>query len=131
MQGVPCGRCACVLVYFEWQWLEIDVRCRQRLFIRRSAFGLGDFVDGERSKTITLAIAGDYIKEENEDFIVTLSGPFGVSLGIATATGVITDDDWSEARGALSPIPAHPTRDGRGGECIASRVIVKAFGNRK
>ena len=53
---------------------------------------------GETSKTITLHVAGDTQLEGDESFTVTLSDPGpGTSLGTASATGVIRNDDSTPA----------------------------------
>jgi VCBS repeat-containing protein len=60
--------------------------------------GLVNFADGETSKTITVALAGDDVAEFDESYTVTLAnaGP-GSSIRTATATGVITNDDMGYA----------------------------------
>ncbi|MCR5875230.1 family 16 glycosylhydrolase [Phenylobacterium sp. J426] len=58
------------------------------------------FSPGETSKVITVNVAGDTTVEPDETFTVTLSNPSGATLGQATATGVITNDD-----GATQPPP--------------------------
>ena len=48
------------------------------------------------AQTITVATLGDALAEDDETFTVALTGaslPAGVSLGTATATATITDDD--------------------------------------
>ena len=47
----------------------------------------------DSSKTFTVTVAGDEVDEPNETFTVTLSNASGATLGNATATGTITDDD--------------------------------------
>ena len=51
-------------------------------------FGVGD-----TSKTITVLVSGDTASEPNETVLVTLSGASGATIGTATGTGTITDDD--------------------------------------
>ena len=51
------------------------------------------FAAGETSQSFDVALAGDATDEENETVAVTLSGPTNATLGTATATGTITDDD--------------------------------------
>ncbi|WP_395671748.1 Calx-beta domain-containing protein [Phenylobacterium sp.] len=51
------------------------------------------FAAGETSKTITVNVVGDTTSEPSETFTVTLSGANGATLGAATATGTITNDD--------------------------------------
>ena len=57
------------------------------------ATGTVTFAAGETSKTINIAVAGDATVEQDETFTVTLSAPSGATLGTATATGTITNDD--------------------------------------
>ena len=45
------------------------------------------------ARTIAVPVLADSIDEESETFTVTLSGPRGVRLADATATGTIIDDD--------------------------------------
>ena len=51
------------------------------------------FSTGENSKTVTVTVTGDDADEPNETFTVTLSNAPGATLGDATGTGTITDDD--------------------------------------
>jgi lysophospholipase L1-like esterase len=55
--------------------------------------GTINFAAGDTSKTITVQVANDSTVEPNEGFTVTLSSPTGASLGTATATGTIVNDD--------------------------------------
>lgn len=74
------------------------------------------FAVGETSKTINVPITGDAVFEPNETFTMTLSGVSGgtsVTLGTATATATITNDDanqspvLSRVSGPLgTPVPA-------------------------
>ena len=58
--------------------------------------GTVSFAAGETSKVITIGVAGDSIVEPNEAFSVALSNPSaGTSLGIASASGIIRNDDVS------------------------------------
>ncbi len=55
------------------------------------------------STTITVAVTDDGLDEDAETFTVTLSDPSsGVTLGDATATGTITDDDESPVLSTMS-----------------------------
>src|SRR4051812_6409168 len=51
--------------------------------------GTISFLNGETSKTITVAVAGDTIFEPNENFTVSLSDPVGGKIATATASGTI------------------------------------------
>ncbi len=55
--------------------------------------GTVSFAAGETSKTITINVAGDTTIESDETFTVRLSNPSGATLGTATATGIIRNDD--------------------------------------
>jgi VCBS repeat-containing protein len=57
--------------------------------------GTVSFLAGETSQTITVNVAGDTTTEPNEGFTVTLSAPSGATLGTASATGTIRNDDVS------------------------------------
>ena len=60
-----------------------------------STSGAVTFNAGETSKTISVAVKGDYAGEADESFRVTLSGPGGVVFINATADATITDDEAS------------------------------------
>ena len=56
--------------------------------------GTLSFAKGDTSKTVTVKVTGDEVDESNETLTVTLSSASdGLSIGDATATGTITDDD--------------------------------------
>ncbi|MEB3271931.1 MAG: Calx-beta domain-containing protein [Synechococcus sp.] len=56
------------------------------------------FAGGEVSKLITVNVQGDLANEADETFTVSLSNPTnGASLGVATATGTILNDDTTPA----------------------------------
>ncbi len=57
--------------------------------------GQVSFAPGETSQTVSIPIIGDTNPEANETFTVTLTNPTNSSLGDATATGTITNDDGS------------------------------------
>jgi len=65
------------------------------LFAGMSVAGHVDFAAGETSKTVTVYIRGDRMSEANETFSVTLSNATGASLGIASATATVLNDDTS------------------------------------
>ena len=52
-----------------------------------------DFAKGESSQTFTVATTEDALDEENETFLVELTGAVGATIATAQATGTITDDD--------------------------------------
>ena len=51
------------------------------------------FGAGDSSRTVSVTVAGDEVDEPDETFTVTLTNPSGATLGDATATGTITNDD--------------------------------------
>jgi hypothetical protein len=55
--------------------------------------GTVQFLPGQISKTITVAIKGDLIDEPNESFFVNLSNAQGATIDNGTATGTIVDND--------------------------------------
>ena len=55
--------------------------------------GTVTFAAGQTAKVITINVSGDTVVEANEQFTVTLSSASGASIGTATATGTITNDD--------------------------------------
>jgi len=58
-----------------------------------AASGTLTFAAGETSKTFTVAINGDTTFEPNETITATLTAPTNATLGTATATGTITNDE--------------------------------------
>ncbi|HVI33970.1 Calx-beta domain-containing protein [Phenylobacterium sp.] len=87
--------------------------------------GTVTFAAGETSKTIVVNVAGDTTVESAEAFTVTLSGPSsGTTLGTASATGTITNDDTSSPppTGAgqvyTSPGPGSTVTAGSGDDTI-------------
>ena len=57
------------------------------------------------SFTVRVATSDDDIDEEDETFTVRLSNPIGATLGDATATGTIIDDDGTPTSPPLSDLP--------------------------
>jgi len=72
-----------------------------------AARGSVTFKPGETSKTIDVRVAGDKRVEQNETFTISLSNPVGLTLGTATATGTIVNDD--SATPTPPPPPTPPT----------------------
>jgi hypothetical protein len=60
------------------------------------------FRPGEKSKTISVAVLSDPIAEPDETFSVKLSSPVNATLGNASATGTIANDDVRNGRYAGS-----------------------------
>jgi len=56
--------------------------------------GTVQFAAGERTKTITVFVAGDTLREADERFAITLSNPSaGTTIGTGQALGIIRNDD--------------------------------------
>ena len=51
------------------------------------------FAPGETSKMISVPVKGDLLYEDDETFTVNLSSPTGATLGTASGTGTILNDD--------------------------------------
>ncbi len=58
-----------------------------------AASGTLTFAAGELSKTVSVATTDDSDDEEDETFTLTLSNPANATLGTASATGTIVDND--------------------------------------
>jgi hypothetical protein len=57
------------------------------------ASGTLTFLPGVTTQTITVQVVGDIVPEADETFSVALSAPTNATLGSATGTGTILDDD--------------------------------------
>ena len=62
------------------------------------------FAAGDTSETITVSVSGDELDEEDETVVIQLSNAGNATLGTATATGTITDDDASPELATLAPV---------------------------
>ncbi|MBL8296886.1 MAG: hypothetical protein JNN30_00945 [Rhodanobacteraceae bacterium] len=58
--------------------------------------GSGNIASGQTSGTLSVTINGDSVAEADETFTVTISAPVNATLGTASATGTITNDDAVE-----------------------------------
>ena len=58
-----------------------------------TASGTLTFNPGEKSKTISVVVVADTVIEQDEAFSITISGPVGATIEVATANGRITNDD--------------------------------------
>ena len=76
-----------------------------------AASGTLTFAANETSKTVSVQTADDSDDESNETFTLTLSSPAGATLGDATATGTIVDDDEAATplTASFSDMPASHT----------------------
>ena len=65
----------------------------------QSKTGSVTFAPGETSKTITVAVIGDRLKESNETFFVNLSGAIGGEITDSQGLGTILNDDNGGSKG--------------------------------
>jgi uncharacterized repeat protein (TIGR03806 family) len=70
--------------------------------------GVLAFPPGATSATISVAVSGDGVGEGDETFSVTLFDPAGATLGRASATGTISNDDPPPPVVGLDTRPANP-----------------------
>ena len=104
--------------------------------------GTVSFKAGETSKTITVAVAGDTTVETNEGFKVTLATPSaGLTIGTASATGLIQNDDARLSiaatsanqvegnTGATTPMTFTVTRSGYLTQATTANWAVTGTGN--
>jgi VCBS repeat-containing protein len=90
--------------------------------------GTVSFADGELSKTITIHVNGDTVFEANETFSVALSNAQGgVTLGTASATGTIVNDDANPA-GSIS-IGAASVSEGDAGTTPMTFTVTRTGGS--
>ncbi|WP_309087893.1 Calx-beta domain-containing protein [Phenylobacterium sp.] len=94
------------------------------------------FAAGETSKTIVVNVAGDTAVEPNEGFTLTLSNASGATIGTATATGQITNDDsppTGDGQVINSPGPGSTLTGGSGNDTLnasqGSDILTGAGGN--
>ena len=86
----------------------------------QAARGRLTFGVGELSKTVSVMATGDNLDEPNETFTVRLSNASGATLGRATGTGTITDDD-DAPRVTLHLSPASVSENG-GESTVTARL---------
>jgi Calx-beta domain/RTX calcium-binding nonapeptide repeat (4 copies) len=86
-----------------------------------SAGGKLTFAPGETQKTINVSVVGETLYEQDETFVVVLSGPLQATIGDGSATGKITNDDpafrtgrYSGQTGQGKPISFDVTSDAKG-----------------
>ena len=62
-----------------------------------------DFQPGEFTKTVSISVTGDTVKEPNETIVVELLHPQHATVATPTGTGTITDDDTTPGLSISSP----------------------------
>jgi hypothetical protein len=75
-----------------------------------TAAGTLRFSVGEATKIVEVPIVNDTLVEGNETFTLTLSGVSGASLGTATSTVTINDNDAGGAQNPIDDIPFFVTQ---------------------
>jgi hypothetical protein len=76
----------------------------------QAASGTLTFAPGELSKTITVAVNGDRLREPDESFVVNLSNATNAAIASGQGTGTIRDD---EPRISISDVTKSEGRKGR------------------
>ena len=87
-----------------------------------AASGTLTFAPGVVSQTVKVAVTGDTAVEPTETFTVKLASPSGATLGTATATGTITNDDVAVTAPTVSIANATVT-EGNAGTTPASFAV--------
>ncbi len=91
-----------------------------------AAAGSLTFAAGVATRTLVVPVLGDALDEDDETFRVVLSNPVGATLGTATGTGTITDDDASQ----MSISDATVTEGNSGTTTAALQVTLAAAAGR-
>jgi hypothetical protein len=86
--------------------------------------GTTEFTPGETSKTITVKINGDAEIENSETFALNLANVVGGTIGKATGTGTITNDDLPKVPVVVVPDVVPPTPLVPTPEVIAAPAVV-------
>jgi hypothetical protein len=81
--------------------------------------GTVSFNPGETRKTVSIPVRGERVAEATERFTVTLTNPEGATLGVATATGAILNDDRRRSRN----LRADPLTGGHSSRSARQRLI--------
>lgn len=91
--------------------------------------GTISFADGETQRAIRVAVTNDSLFEGDETFEVTLTGTTAGSIGTATATGTIINDDASPQPATLSIANASVTEGNSGTTQIRFEVTRTGSGS--
>ena len=78
-----------------------------------AASGTLNFAIGETEKTVTVILLNDDMDENHEKFNIVLTNPSSLTLGTATATGTILDDELAFAVIFGGPYPWTPVVEGQ------------------
>ena len=80
------------------------------------------FAAGQTSQQITVTVAGDTAVEADETFTVTLSAPSGATLGAASSTVTITNDDGPVL--SISPASTTVVEGNSGSKTVTLTVVL-------
>lgn len=83
------------------------------------------FADGETTKTISVTLNADAVNEDDEAFTLTLTGTSAGTIGTATATGTIMNDDAPPLPPTLSIADASAS-EGDAGTTAISFVVTRS-----
>ena len=87
--------------------------------------GALSFQPGETSLTVAVAVLDDMVDEPDETLFLSLTEAMNASLGVATATGTILDNDETSSVIALRADPASLSED-RGASAVAVTATLDA-----
>lgn len=85
------------------------------------------FAPGITSLTVNVPIVGDTVAESQETFRLVLSNPAGATLGTATGTGTITDNDGTAANPWKNPRNAFDIDDDGNVLPLDALIVINAL----
>ena len=88
-----------------------------------AASGTLTFAPGVTSQQFVVKVLGDTVVEPTETFAVKLANPSGASLGTATATGTVTNDDIAPATPPTVSIANATVAEGNSGTSTMSFTV--------
>jgi len=88
--------------------------------------GTLDFAPGETDQTVQVAVIGDTASEGDETFDITLSAPVDATLGNATDTVTILDNDPIPPGAAVLSVANVTKREGRSGTTILTFTVTRS-----
>ncbi|MBU8536379.1 Calx-beta domain-containing protein [Falsiroseomonas tokyonensis] len=84
------------------------------------------FAPGQAEQTVKVRVLRDAVPEADEHFTISLSAPAGVSLGTATASGIIRDDDALPSSFALAAEVADRAEGTGSGVSVFSYAVTRS-----
>ena len=85
-----------------------------------AASGMVTFAAGQTSRQVTVTVAGDTATEADETFTLALSAPSGATVGMATSTVTITNDDGPVV--SISPVSVSVAEGNSGSKTVTFTV---------